>query len=161
MEIDIISYTDEQYAALTTEQIQEVKSAQVEKNELDKALEEALEREKLRLSARGLLLSGLWELYSAKLTAEHDEKVNELREALLFYLRFTTQPEDTAAQEAPYVVNYAYTIEERLEIVRKYYETTYTDAAERFAAFKEDEVAPLYLGEEYAALYDYYLALAG
>ena len=64
------------------------------------------------------------------------------------------------AGDAPYTINYAMTIEERLAVVRAYYESTYTDATERFEAFKADKVAPNYLGEEYAPLYDYYLALA-
>ena len=39
MEIDIISYTDGQYAALNDEQIQEIRSAQSKKNALQRNLE--------------------------------------------------------------------------------------------------------------------------
>ena len=160
MKIDIISYTDEQYAALASEQILEVQAAQLKKNKLDAAFAEALEKERTRLSARGLLRSSYWELFVERLTKSHEQEVENLRQALLFYLRFTTRPDESVAGDAPYTVNYAMTIEERLAVVRAYYESTYTDATERFEAFKADKVAPNYLGEEYAPLYDYYLALA-
>ena len=41
MKIDIISYTDEQFAQLTEEQLLEVRSAQLKKNRLDRKLENA------------------------------------------------------------------------------------------------------------------------
>ena len=41
MKIDIISYSDAQYEAFTEEQIQEIKSAQLKKNKLERALAEA------------------------------------------------------------------------------------------------------------------------
>lgn len=160
MKIDIISYTDEQYAALASEQILEVQSAQLKKNKLDAAFADALEKEKNRLSARGLLQSSYWELFVERLSKSHEQEVENLRAALLFYLRFTTRPDENVAGDAPYTVNYAMTIAERLAVVRTYYDTKYADGAERFAAFKADKIAPNYLGEEYAPLYDYYLSLA-
>ena len=41
-------------------------------------------------------------------------------------------------------------------IVKEYYETTYTDEYERYAAFKKDEFAKVYIGELYAPLHDYF-----
>lgn len=155
MKIDIISYTDTQYAALTEEQIQEVKAAQLEKNRLENALAEAKRKEKHRLIERGIFLSGIWEAYQAKLQAEYDQKIESLRDSLLFYLRFSTKPD---AYGTGYTVNYDLSLEERLAIVRQYYETKYTDASERFEAFKEDKVAVVYLEELYAPLYDRFLA---
>ena len=49
MTIDIISYTDAQFAALTEEQLREVKSAQQKKNRLAVALEEKVEKDPQRL----------------------------------------------------------------------------------------------------------------
>ena len=40
MEIDIISFTDEQFAALTEEQLLEVENVQMKKNRLTEDLEE-------------------------------------------------------------------------------------------------------------------------
>ena len=56
MEIDIITYTDKQYAALTEEQILQVKEAQLEKNRLTAKLQENLQKEKERLVENGTLL---------------------------------------------------------------------------------------------------------
>ena len=155
MKIDIISYTDTQYAALTEEQIQEIKAAQLEKNRLENALAEAKRKEKHRLIERGIFLSGIWDAYQAKLQAEYDQKIESLRDSLLFYLRFSTKPD---AYGTGYTVNYDLSLEERVAIVRQYYESAYTDAKERFEAFKEDKVAVVYLEELYAPLYDRFLA---
>ena len=154
MKIDIISYTDMQYAALTEEQIQEVKAAQLEKNRLKRALTEAKLKEKHRLIERGMFLSGIWKAYQDKLQAEYDQKIENLRDSLLFYLRFSTKPEN---ESTGYTVNYDLSVEERLVIVREYYESTYSNASERFAAFKEDKIAVVYLEDLYAPLYDYFL----
>ena len=155
MKIDIISYTDTQYAALTEEQIQEIKAAQLEKNRLENALAEAKRKEKHRLIERGIFLSGIWDAYQAKLQAEYEQKIESLRDSLLFYLRFSTKPD---AYGTGYTVNYDLSLEERVAIVRQYYESAYTDAKERFEAFKEDKVAVVYLEELYAPLYDRFLA---
>ena len=48
MTIDIISYTDEQFAAMTEEQILEVESVQLKKNRLTKKLGEEKRTEKFR-----------------------------------------------------------------------------------------------------------------
>lgn len=154
MKIDIISYTDTQYAALTEEQIQEVKAAQLEKNRLTRALLDAKLKEKNRLIERGIFLSGIWDAYQAKLQAEYDQKIENLRDSLLFYLRFSTKSDAGTG----YTVDYDLTVGERLAIVRQYYQSTYPDAKKRFDAFKEDKVAVVYLEDLYAPLYDLFLA---
>ena len=154
MKIDIISYTDTQYAALTEEQIQEIKAAQLEKNRLESALAEAKLKEKHRLIERGIFLSGIWDAYQAKLQAEYDQKIESLRDSLLFYLRFSTKPD---AYGTGYTVDYNLSVEERFAIVRQYYENKYTDVSERFEAFEKDKVAVVYLEDLYSALYDYFL----
>ena len=155
MKIDIISYSDTQYAALTEEQIQEVKEAQLEKNRLERALLEAKLKEKNRLIERGMFLSGIWKDYQDKLQAEYNQKIENLRDSLLFYLRFSTKPKED--DNVGYTVNYDLSVEERLAIVRQYYESTYTNASQRFDAFKEDKIAVVYLEDLYAPLYDYFL----
>ncbi len=159
MEIDIISYTPAQYAALSEEQILEVKGAQLKKNRLQEKLNKDIEKEKYKLMENGTYISPLYNLLKNKLTASYNQEVENIREGLLFYLRYGGKPNDTEASSAPYTVDYSLSDEERLEIVRTYYETAYTDADARFNAFKTDEVAPVYLGELYAPLYDYFLAL--
>ena len=160
MTIDIITYTDEQFAALSEEQLLEVKTAQQKKDKMFVTLQENKEKEKHRLIKNGVFLSGVWAKYCEKLDQAYLREVDALREALLFYLRFSSRPSggSTEGSHHPYEVNYAYTIEERLTIVKTYYESAYQSARDRFAAFAEDQVAPVYLGEAYKPLYDYFLA---
>ena len=66
MVIDIISYTDTQYAALSEEQILEVQQAQLKKNRLLIKLEEDKRKEKYRLIENGVFLSKIWDLYCEK-----------------------------------------------------------------------------------------------
>ena len=55
-------------------------------------------------------------------------------------------------------MNYALSVDERLLIVKNYYEETYANADELFEVFVQDTVAPQYVGELYAPLYDHFLA---
>ena len=157
MVIDIISYTDQQFAALSEEQLLEVKEAQLKKNKLYLKLEKNLQKEKAKLSDNGILRSELWTLLHDELWAQYEAEVELIREGLLFYLRFSSKPSGEEEETVDYEVNYALTDTERFNIVKTYYETTYTDGAKRFEAFKADKVAPQYLGELYAPLYDYFL----
>ena len=160
MTIDIISYTREQFALLTDEQIMQIKEAQMKKNALDRKLEEDMLKEKYRLIECGIYLSGIWENYCEKLRAVHAQEVELLRDALLFYLQYSAKPEKEEMETSPYTVDYSLEMTDRYMIVRDYYLNTYTDAAARVEAFKKDEVARQYLGELYATLYDYLLAQA-
>ena len=153
MEIDIISYTSAQFSVLTDEQLLQVKEAQMKKNELLRQLEERLQREKERLVENGMVHSGIWAKLEEKLRAECDEEVAWVREALLFYLRYSGANETL---DAPYRVDFALSLSERMQIVKTYYEETYSDAEERLNVYKNDEVAMRYLGELYMSLYDYF-----
>ena len=158
MVIDIISYTDEQFAALTEEQLLKVQQAQLKKNRLKAALIEDLDREQFRLIDNGIFISSIWELAKWKLNRAYQQEVDNVRDALLFYLRFGGKSENREEEEyAPYTVDYSLSDTERFNIVKDYYQTAYTDGTERFEAFKEDKVAARYLGELYAPLYDYFL----
>ena len=160
MEIDIISYTDAQFAKLTDEQLLQVKSAQQKKNDLTAKLAKKTAQEKHRLIDNGTFRSGMWELICQELQAEYEAEVNQIREALLFYLRFAVKPENSETESAPYEVDYSLSDTERFNVVKTYYETTYTNGAERFRVFQDDEIAAQYLGELYAPLYDYFLESA-
>lgn len=58
MEIDIISYTDEQFASMTDEQILEVENVQLKKNRLTERLKEKKRGEKFRLLKAGVFPFG-------------------------------------------------------------------------------------------------------
>ena len=75
MKIDIVTYTDEQYAAMTQEQLKEVRDAQTEKDELRVKLDEELEREKNKLVKKGIYNSNLYQLMKDKLEKEFEDRV--------------------------------------------------------------------------------------
>ena len=153
MTIDIISFTDEQFAQLSEEQILEIENAQLEKNRLTQKLEEEKRTERFRLLKAGVFRSPVWEKICAELDGNYQQEVENIRDGLLFYLRFACRPD---SGDAPYPVDYSLTYEERLAAVKGYYEQTYPDAKERFAAFAQDQTAKNYLGEFYASLYELY-----
>ena len=157
MKIDIITYTDAQYAVLTEEQLLEIKSAQLKKDRLDARREEALLKEKLRLIDNGTYLSAIWELQAQKLRDKHALEVAGIRESLLFYLKFSSKVDVEEHEGLPYVPKYALAESDRYNQVKDAYFTKFSDPNERFEAFKADKVAPKYLGEGYSILYDYIL----
>ena len=153
MEIDIISYTDEQFASMTDEQILEVENVQLKKNRLTERLKEKKRGEKFRLLKAGVFRSGIWENICAALEESYNQEVESLRDGLLFYLRFASKQE---GDSAPYTVDYSLTYEQRLAVVRGHYDSAYPDPKRKFEAFKGDKVALKYLGELYAPLYELY-----
>lgn len=160
MKIDIISYTDEQFAALTDTQLQEIRLVQAEKDELTARLEKAMEKEYFRFLKNGTARSTLYEKACERLQTEYETEVERLRNGLIFYLQYTCRGNDSSADDAPYTVNYSLSYEERYMIVRDYYMSTYSDGVERFEAFRLDMIARNYLGEYYATLSDYIRAYA-
>lgn len=159
MTIDIISYTDEQYALLTLEQLKEVRSAQTKKDKLKIELDEALQTARNSLIRKGIYNSELYSLIKDKLNAEYTQQVELIRDGLQFYLKYSMQP-DGSTWDAPYTINFALSYEARFNVVRDYYDTTYESASARYEAFQQDVFAPRYLGELYASLYAYYRGLA-
>lgn len=155
MTIDIITYTPEQYAQLTIDQIVEVRSAQKKKEKRTAELHEALRKEEARFLKNGTYYSSTYAATVADLNARYEADVEAIREALLFYLQYSR----VTGQGVGYKVDYSLSYDERVKVVRNYYETQYEDATERFQAFKTDSTAMQYLGERYAPLYDYYLVL--
>ena len=160
MTIDIIHYTEEQFAALSAEKIEEIRSAQLKKNKLTAALEENLKRERQNLIDRGAYPSDVWGKIEAKLQEEYDNDVQILREGLLFFLHYVAEDADKggSVNGVPYRVDYSLSEEERMFIVKEYYESTYSDPVERYMAFKEDTFVKVYIGELYLPLHDYFYA---
>ena len=160
MTIDIINYTDGQYANLNDEQLQEVKKAQATKNRLLKKLNENMRLEKYRLVKAGIFRSKIWEKICAELQVNYDAEVEALRDALLFYLQYSGKKQNGGSDDSAdvgYTLDYSLSIVDRVAIVKDYYLRTYSDPNERFAAFQADTVAPSYLCEAYSSLYQWFL----
>lgn len=156
MTIDIINYSEEQLAALSAEKILEIREAQLKKNKLYADLQEKLAAEKRKLIDKGAYPSTVFSKIEEQWTAEYEKQVEILRESLVFFLHYVADDAPVVYPSAPYTVDYSLSEEERMFIVKEYYETTYTDEYERYAAFKKDEFAKVYIGELYAPLHDYF-----
>ena len=154
MEIDIITFTDEQFASLTAEQILEVKEVQLKKNKLLRSLAKQKAKVKYDMVSQGIFWGASYDKVCQQLQAATDEEIENLRDGLLFYLRFSAR--DEVEEDFPYTVDYSLSYSERIRIVREYYQTQYTNPVERLNAFKEDKVALSYLGEFYGSLYEEY-----
>jgi hypothetical protein len=136
--IDIIDFTNVQYSLLTKGQLQTIRTAQQKKDRLYRALQKALRKAKHRLVKNGVFRSGIYTMLEERLTEEYEEEVDVIRQGLLFYLRYSMKP----TQSAPYEVNYSLTDEERFNIVKRYYEGTYSDPDALLEAFNADKIAP-------------------
>ena len=154
MTIDIISYTSEQYAELSDEQLLEVKRVQLAKNRLTRKLEENKRKTRFRLIENGIFTTDTWNCLRLELEKSYEQEVDSLRDGLLFFLQYGYREPSTGGG-APYVVDYSLSGEERAIIVRDYYLNEYDNAVARYADFKSDPVAKRYLGEYYAGLHDY------
>ena len=153
MTIDIISYTDAQMAALSNEQIMEVRQAQIKKEQMYNALQEALRAADAECINKGTFDSTLRNAKREKLEADYETALEHLRDGLLFFLRYSYRP---GSPDVGYEVDYSLSDAERVEVVKTYYDAHYTDALERLAAFEKDTVARQYLGEYYAPMYYYF-----
>ena len=156
MTIDIINYTEEQLAALSAEKLLEIRETQLKKDKLYAQLQENLAKEKRKLIDRGAYPSDVWSKMQAERTAEYEKQVEILRDSLIFFLHYVADDAPMVYPDAPYTVDYSLSEEERMLIVKAYYEGAYTDELARFKAFKQDEFAKVYLGELYSPLHDYF-----
>lgn len=154
MKIDIITYTESQFAVLNEEQILAIMEAQQKKDGLTTALAEKKRKEKYRLLKNGAIRSKVYEKICAELDAKYLAEVEYIRESLLFFLRYSGKPSDETVSNSPYPVDYSLSEADRYRLVQNYYMNTYSDPQERFTAFKADNVAKAYLGEWYPTLHD-------
>ena len=155
MNIDVITLTDAQFALLSEDQIDKVRAAQIKKRALEEKLAEEKKKRKYALARAGIFRSCVYEKICEELTEAYDKKVTALREGLLFYLQFCAKPERAGGTSEPYA-DYSLSLQERVQVVKNYYENKYSSASERFTAFKADKTAPSYLGEYYSDVYDYF-----
>ena len=158
MVIDIVAFTNKQMNALSEKQLRKIKSVQLKKNRLKRALDKNMTAERNRLINGGLFHSDLYELLKADLQKAYDDEIEVMKEELLVSL--TDLALEDGVPRAPYTLDFDLSYEERFDIVKDYYMGEYSDDVHRFMKFKEDEVAIIYLGEYYKPLYDYLLGLA-
>ena len=159
MTIDIVSYTEDQFALLNDEQMVLVKKAQIQKDKLKARHTETLQKYKNKLVKNGTYNSDLFNSFETSENLAYFNEVELIRKKLVFDLAACgISIGDGTTETAPYEVNYNLSVEERMALVKTYYETTYSDPIERLLAFEADEIAPTYLEDLYAPLHDYFIA---
>jgi hypothetical protein len=163
MYFDIIPYTDDELAALSTIQMKLLRTAQKSKDELDKQLEEDELNYKLLLASNNMIFSTLYEDKCAELEKERDRQVNILREQLVYNMTLNEPTTDdelggshlgSTDESSGYLVDYSLSYIERYTLVRDYY-MTIEDPSERLALYTADTTAQDYLGSYYVSLYNY------
>lgn len=155
MVIDVIDYTEKQLSLLSEEQLLKVEDAQMKKNRLQRALAKKLQEEKRRLINNGLFLSYTWAWTKEYWEKVYAEEIGSVKDGLLFYLQY--QQNVDLGEDTPYELDYALSIPERMDLVRGYYERTYTDPQQRYEALKADKVAARYLCDAYKSLLAYFM----
>ena len=157
MKIDIVDFSESQFAVMSMEKLREIRSAQVKKDRMTAELEKRIEEERKKLIDKGVYPSDVLEKIRAELTAEYDREITILREGLIFFLHYAEDEREGYADDVPYLVDFSLSEEQRMFIVKEYYEKTYEDGVVRYDAFKKDTFVRTYLGELYPPLHDYFL----
>lgn len=155
MEFDIIDVTEEELKEYSAVQMQLLRSAQKEKNELAHKMEQELAMFKKLVYTDDMKESSLLEQKRAELQAEFEYKVAILVEQFRYALEMTEPyiPENPDADKVGYIVDYTLPYTDRYNIVRDYY-LAITDVNERMALYSADEVAKDYLSSYYRTLYN-------
>jgi hypothetical protein len=123
-----------------------------------RGLADSLQQEKRRLINNGLFLSYNWAWTKAYWEQAYGEEICWLRDGLLFFLQY--KPGVKQEEGVRYPLDYTLSVVERGNVVKAYYMQTYSDAKERFEAYKADTDAPVYLCNLYKTLWDYFYELA-
>lgn len=155
MEFDIIPLTQEEIAGLTTIQMQLLRTAQKNKNELYRKLQQDIALFKKLVYTDGMKESCLLEQKRAELEEEYNYKVGVLAEQLQYALQLNEPYPDRGEGDSSvgYIVDYSLSYTDRYIIVRDYY-LAIEDPAERMSLYTNDETAKQYLGSYYTTLYN-------
>lgn len=155
MTFDIVTFTQDELDALSTIQMQLLRTAQKKKNELQHSLEQDLVAWRNRIYANGFAASTLYAAKEAALKAEFEYNVEILREQLIYSLELNEPFPDggTGGEDVGYIVDYSLSYVDRYAIVREYY-LSIEDPVERMRLYSNDEVARRYLGNYYTTLYN-------
>ncbi|MDE6504922.1 MAG: hypothetical protein K2L42_03540 [Clostridia bacterium] len=154
MEFDIIDITEEELKNLTAVQMQLLRTAQKNKNNLKYNLEKDLEIFSRLMLTDDVKNSSIFEQKKAELTAEYNRETAVLIEQLNYSLHLNEPyPDDEDLQKVGYIVDFSLNYTERYRIVRDYY-LSISDSSLRMAQYGADEVAKKYLGSYYTTLYD-------
>lgn len=155
MKFDIINVTEEELKKFTAVQMQLLRNAQKNKNELTHKYNAEVALFKKLAYTNDMKESSLLNQKKAELTAELNYQVEIIAEQLEYALKLNEPyPDDpSGSEDAGYMVDYSLTYNERYRIVRDYY-LAIENPAERMALYTVDDVAKRYLSSYYSTLYD-------
>ena len=155
MEFDVKEVTEEELANYTAVQMQLLRTAQKNKNELKPKTRRELELFKKLLLTDGMKNSSLYEHKKAELEAEYNRELDIIVEQLDYALKLNEPYPDGGGGDVNtgYIVDYSLPYSERYKIVRDYY-LSIQDPAERMSLYTNDEIAKKYLQSYYSTLYD-------
>lgn len=155
MEFDIIDLTQEEIAAMSTVQMQLLRTAQKSKNKLRRKLEQDWALYYKLILTNGMVNSSLMSSKIAELEEDYNYEVDILAEQLEYALSVNEPYPDSGEYDETtgYIVDYSLSYTDRYIIVRDYY-LAIEDPAERMALYSDDEVAKRYLANYYTTLYN-------
>lgn len=155
MEFDIIDLTEEEIAALSTVQMQLLRTAQKKKNELARKAEQDLALFKKFVYTNGMKDSSLLAQKREELQKNLAYETELLAEQLNYSIKLNEPLPDKGDgdESAGYIVDYSLSYTDRYNIVRDYY-LAIPDPAERMALYTADETAKKYLSSYYSTLYN-------
>lgn len=156
MVFDVIDISEEEISKLSAVQMQLLRTAQKNKNNLKYKLEQELILFKQLICTDGLKDSSLLEHKRAQLEKELNYELDIIAEQLLYSISISNpMPPDKedGDENAGYIVDYTLPYIDRYNIVRDYY-LAISDPSERMALYTADETAKRYLGSYYDSLYD-------
>lgn len=159
MIVDIIDLTEDGYSNLSAVQLSLVYSAQREKNEVLADADEKKTKELNRLLSQGMARSTLLTDYNQKIDSQTNEKVEAIKEDLLYRLIYSDE-EKNGGYSYPENPNYELSLQQRFLVVRDYYMRLTTNPNWRLTLFGRDAFAAEYLQEYYSNLYDLFLSYA-
>lgn len=155
MVFDIIEITEEELKTMSAVQMQLLRSAQKEKNDLLLKKDRDLALFKKLVYTDDMKESSLLEQKAAELEAEYERKVAAIIEQFQYAMEMTEPfiPENPDADKVGYIVDYTLPYTDRYVIVREYY-LSIPDVHERMALYNADEIAKDYLSSYYRSLYN-------
>lgn len=155
MTFDVVEITDEELAEFTAVQMQLLRTAQKNKNELLHKMEKELALFKKLVYTDGMKESSLLEQKKAELQAEYEYQLAIIVEQYEYGMTLSEPyiPENPEAGSVGYLVDYTLPYSDRYNIVREYY-LAISDPTERMTLYAADEVAKDYLSSYYKPLYN-------
>jgi len=169
LKIDVLSFTDAQWKALTYAQREIIYAAQRKKNDMARKFNTEKRNAVLQLLAGGTARSSIMENKIAELLEEYEEDLLALADSTYDAMENAAGKEaetsggagsvnydedDVITKQSVYSPSspdYSLSYEDRFYAVRQYY-MSISDATKRYNSFLSDSVAKEYLGEYYLTM---------